>query len=136
MASGKWLYTTAMAGLSFFSVSGGTAMAADDTQPAGVEDIVVTARRTAENLQTTPVAVYAHSQAESSPTDVMPTIMLVKCARPSCIPRMSTRWWLARLYWSSALPSGVLAKSGTWSTLRVITTLTYPQMVRRPQLLP
>lgn len=60
MASGKWFQTTALASLSVFAASVPT-MAADQTGPVGIEDIVVTARRTEENIQTTPVAVTALS---------------------------------------------------------------------------
>ncbi|WP_336971098.1 TonB-dependent receptor [Sphingobium aromaticiconvertens] len=61
MALGKWLNTTAIGTLSCIMTAGVSTMAAAQEQPAGVEDIVVTARRTAENLQTTPVAVTALS---------------------------------------------------------------------------
>lgn len=69
MASGKRLHTTALASMSVFSALAAPSLAAEQApaeaqaqaQPVGVEDIVVTARRTEENLQTTPVAVTALS---------------------------------------------------------------------------
>jgi len=61
MTSRDWLHTTALAGAWLCSTISTQAIAADPVQPAGVEDIVVTARKTEENLQTTPVAVTALS---------------------------------------------------------------------------
>ena len=61
MNANIWLRTTALAGLSAFSLAGTPAMAADEPGMRGIEDIVVTARRTEENIQTTPVAVTALS---------------------------------------------------------------------------
>ncbi|MCC4233220.1 MULTISPECIES: TonB-dependent receptor [Sphingobium] len=61
MASEKWFRTSALASLSVFVTAAAPAVAADQIGSVGIEDIVVTARRTEENIQTTPVAVTALS---------------------------------------------------------------------------
>ncbi len=61
MTSRTWLQSTALASISIISAVGAPAIAAAPAEPAGIQDIVVTARRTEENLQTTPVAVTALS---------------------------------------------------------------------------
>ncbi len=61
MASRKLFQSTALASLSFFSAISVPAVAEETSSPAGIEDIVVTARRTEENLQTTPVSITALS---------------------------------------------------------------------------